>query len=113
MIGWAMGAFGVAAVGGLVMLVMSRGERRVPMGLALLHGLLAATGLVLLGVAVLRGGAGGLATWSLGVLLVAALGGFVLFAQYLRKGTFPFSLGLAHGLVAVVGFLLLVGWALG
>lgn len=113
MIGWAIAAFAVAAVGGLVMLVMSRGEKKVPMGLALLHGALAATGLVLLAIPVLGGGAAGLATASLVVLVLAALGGFVLFASYLRTGTFPFSLGLAHGLAAVVGFVLLVVWVVG
>lgn len=113
MIGWAIGTFAAAAVAGAVMLIMGGGERKIPMGLALLHGVLAATGLVLLGIPVVRGGVGGLATASLVVFVLAALGGFVLFGLYLRKGTFPFSLGLVHGLAAVTGFVLLLLWVAG
>lgn len=113
MIGWAIGIFAAAAVAGAVLLMMGRGEKRVPMGLALLHGALAATGLVLLGIPVMQGSAGGLATVSLVVFVLAALGGFVLFGLYLRKGAFPFSLGLVHGLAAVTGFVLLLLWVAG
>lgn len=113
MIGWTIGVFAVAAVGGAIMLWLARVDQPIPLGLAVLHGALAATGLVLLTILVLQGSAAGLATVSLVVFVVAALGGFVLFAQHLGSGSFPVPLGMVHGVAAVTGFALLLVWALG
>lgn len=105
---WSVVLFAAAAVGGVTMLAMRMRERGVPMALALGHGALAATGLVLLVLAVLSGGGGTLATVALVVFVVAALGGFALFATHLRSGTFPLGLAWVHGGAAVVAFLLLL-----
>lgn len=105
---WAVGLFAVAAVGGITMLTMRAKERPVPMTLALAHGGAAAAGLVLLLLAALAGGVGGLATVALVVFVGAALGGFVLFASHLRTGTFPLGVAIVHGGAAVVAFVLLL-----
>jgi hypothetical protein len=101
--------FAVAAAGGAYMAVTRlRGMPAPPMALALVHGALAAAGLVALGVTLAGGGAGGLATTATGLFVVAALGGFVLFAQHLRRGEINKPLVLVHGLVAVVSFVILI-----
>ena len=105
---WAVILFAAAALGGAGMLLMRKGERPVPLGLAAVHGLLAATALVLVAIPVVQGGVGGLVTVALAVFVLAALGGFYLFATHLRTGSFPFGVGLLHGLLAVAGFVLLL-----
>ncbi len=107
MLTWAVILFAVAAVGGVTMLSMQAGGRQVPMWLALLHGAAAATALVLLAVAVFGGAAGPLAV-ALAIFVLAALGGFVLFARYLKTGAFPMPLAIFHGGAAVVAFLILL-----
>jgi hypothetical protein len=107
--------FAIAAVGGIIMAVMRFGGKPVPpLGLALLHGLLAAVALVLLIIAVTKAAGGsGSSTIALALFLVAALGGFVLFAKHLRKGPLSVPLMVIHALVAVAGFLTLLIGALG
>jgi hypothetical protein len=105
--------FAIAAAGGLVMaLIRFSGKPVPPMALALLHGLLAAVALVLLIVAVTKAG-GGSATAALALFVVAALGGFVLFFQHLRKGPLSIPLMVVHAVVAVAGFLTLLIGAIG
>ena len=55
--------------------------------MALVHGALAATGLVLLTVAALGAGGPQQARVALELFVVAALGGFVLFSFHLRKNS--------------------------
>jgi FtsH-binding integral membrane protein len=101
--------FALAALGGLTMAVMRfRGAERPPTGLALAHGGLAAAGLIALIVAVTGPGVPGQARTALVVFLVAALGGFYLFAQHMQKKALPIPFILVHGLIAVVGFLILL-----
>ena len=102
--------FAVAALGGLYMAVVRfRGAERPPMGIALLHGALAAVGLIVLIVAVAGGGtAPDAAKTALVIFIVAALGGFYLFAQHLSKKALPIPVVVIHALVAVVGFVILL-----
>jgi hypothetical protein len=59
--------FGVAALGGVVMAIMRfTGKETPPMGLAILHGALAASGLVALIIAVMGGGLSSQASLALG-----------------------------------------------
>lgn len=96
--------FALAAVGGIILAAQRfRGQGQPSLPLALVHGAAAACGLVGLLLAVVRG-APGLATAALGLFLVAALGGFVLFAMHLQKRALPIPLVLIHGLAAVVAF---------
>jgi len=101
--------FAVAALGGLYMAVVRlRGAERPPTGIALLHGALAAAGLIVLIVAVADGSAPAAARTALVIFIVAALGGFYLFAQHLSKKALPIPVVVIHALVAVVGFVILL-----
>ena len=101
---------GIAALGGLVMAVMRfRGTPRPPNWLAMLHGLLAASGLVLLINAAFTVGVPQLAQFALGLLVLAALGGAYINLQYHGKNLpLPIPVILLHAALAVAGFALLV-----
>jgi hypothetical protein len=96
--------FGIAAVSGVILAF--RNER--PMILSVVHGLVAATGLVFLVLAVLNGQGGILSISALVLLVVVALGGFILFSFHLRGKLLPKGLIYTHGLLAVVAEVLLV-----
>jgi hypothetical protein len=100
--------FGLAALGGLTLAVLRVRGGNPPLGLAALHGLAAATGLVTLAVGVLGLHRGGAAMASLILFAVAALGGFVLIATHLRGKVIPLGLVLGHGTLAVAGFVALL-----
>jgi hypothetical protein len=100
--------FALGAVGGLVMAVKSFNGQPIPAALAAGHGILGATGLVLLVIGVLAGMGGGLARAALVVLVIAALGGFYLLSFHIRKAQHPRAVIVVHALVAVTGFLTLV-----
>jgi membrane protease YdiL (CAAX protease family) len=103
--------FAVAALGGLVLASIRLRGKNPPLALALVHGAVAAAGLVALIVAVLHAGASAfLPRIALALFVIAALGGFVLFATHLRKKNIPVPLMLIHAVVAVGGFVtLLIG----
>ncbi|HUM11206.1 MAG TPA: hypothetical protein VLT82_09685 [Myxococcaceae bacterium] len=106
--------FALAAVGGLYMAaVRFRGAERPPTGIALAHGAAAAAGLIALIVAVTSASGPSLARTALIVFLVAALGGFFLFAQHMQKKALPIPVMVIHAGVAVLGFILLLVAALG
>ena len=101
--------FAVAAVGGVIMAAMRFGGRELPpMALALVHGLFAAAGLVTLILAVV----GSQASWAAIIatvgFVVAALGGFMLFAYHLRRQALPVNYVVIHGAGAVISFVILL-----
>jgi len=101
--------FALAAVGGLYMAVVRfRGADRPPTSIALVHGAAAAAGLIALIVAVMEASAPSLAKTALIVFLVAALGGFYLFAQHMQKKPLPIPVIVVHALVAITGFIILL-----
>jgi len=105
--------FGIAAVGGLVMVTMIlKGAPRPPLGLALVHGAFAAAGLVALILVVTGEGAPSMAKTALIIFLVAALGGFYLISQHLSGKPLPVPVVLVHAAVAVVAFLILLATVL-
>src|SRR5688572_666751 len=101
-------AFGLAALGGVTMLILRLRDRPLPMPLALLHGVGAATGLVCLAMAVLGGAAPRFATYALVGFAAGALGGFYLFSIHLRGKVHPVAMILVHGTIAVISFALLL-----
>ena len=104
--------FAVAAIVGLTMALAVFQGRLPPIASAITHGALAATGLVLLIVAVCHGAVGP-ARWALGFFLVAALGGFTLvLAYHARKKNLPANFVVGHATLAVIGLLLLLAGAL-
>jgi hypothetical protein len=105
--------FAVAAVIGLTMALAAFKGQFPPVPSAVFHAIFAATGLVLLLIAVVAHGAGGLARWALGFFLVAALGGFTLaFGYHARRRNLPGNFVVGHAALAVIGFLLLLAGAL-
>lgn len=100
--------FAVAALGGVVLATLHLKTKGAPVALAILHGLLAVTGLVTLILAVLNMATVGWAGVALGIFILAALGGFVLFGLDLKKRALPRGLIAVHGLAAVVAFLILL-----
>jgi len=115
MLSVALGLFAVAAAGGLLMVILRvRSSANPPLALALLHGALAATALVILLLQVANGAASGtMPTASLGLFVLAALGGFLLISMHLSGRTIPLSVVGIHASAAVVAFLLLAAVVLG
>jgi hypothetical protein len=99
--------FAIAAAMGVINLKHWMGESKPPRGIVYAHGLFAASALVLLLVQAMRSEGAALRT-SLVFFIIAALGGFYLFARDLRGKIGPGWLAMVHGLVAVVGFVLLL-----
>ena len=112
---WATILFAIAALGGATLSTLHfRGRTPLPMPLALLHGLLAASALVLLVVAALTlPGFGGLGLAALVIFVIAALGGFYMFSFHLRGQPLPSPVVLIHGGAAVLGFVLLLLYVFG
>ncbi len=100
--------FAIGALGGLAMAIRAFKAQSIPVPLAALHGVLVASGLVLLIVAALLGQVGHAGTIALVVLIVAALGGFYLLSFHVRKQQHPRTVIVVHALVALVGFLILL-----
>jgi hypothetical protein len=100
--------FALAALGGITLAALHFMKKPLPMPLAIVHGLVAATGLVLLIIGVATGASATLAVTSLVLFIIAALGGFVLFSFYIRRQPLPSTLVVIHGLVAVAGFVTLL-----
>ncbi len=105
----ALGLFVIAALAGATMAVMhSIGKTPPPVPLAVVHGVFAASGLVVLLLAVWPHFSGH-AAWALGLFVLAAVGGFTLaLGFHLRGKPLPSALIAAHGGLAVIAFLILL-----
>ena len=110
---YALCIFAIAALGGLVLAASVLRGRLAPWAISLLHALLGASGMVLLVVVVLQGSAAGRVTAALGLLVLAALGGFYLASIHLRKEVAPKGVVFLHAGIAVIGFLTLLSAVLG
>ena len=108
MLTYAVLVFAIAAVGGLVLASSVLRGKMAPWAISIVHALLGATGLVLLIATVLQGAAPGRVTAALGLLVVAALGGFYLASIHLRGQVAPKAVVFIHAGVAVAGFLTLL-----
>ena len=111
----ATGLFVIAALGGLLMAgIRFFGKRNPPPWLAMAHGLLAGAGLTLLTYAALTASIPRMAMTALVLFLVAAAGGLVMNLKYeWNRQLLPVPLLIGHALLAIVGFVLLLGaaWA--
>lgn len=105
----ATGLLTVSAVGGLTMAIMRfSGKPQPPTWLAMLHGFLSTAALTLLVYAYFTVGLPGMAQFALVLFLFAAAGGaFINLNFHWKMLPLPKSLVLAHGGIAVCGFLLL------
>ena len=102
--------FALAALGGLIMAGMRfNGSPRPPSWLAMGHGFLAAAGLTLLIFGALTVGIPVMAQVGLGLFCLAAAGGAALNLLFHSKQLpLPISLMMAHALLAVTGFVVLL-----
>ena len=101
---------GLAALGGATMVALRlRGRSLPPLGLALGHGGIAASGLAYLAYQAYSPGIPQLAQIALGIFVLAALGGaFIFVAYHLKNRALPIPIILGHGLLALTGYVLLV-----
>lgn len=104
----AIGIFLLAAVGGLVMATQIFKDRKPAAAIAWLHGPLAAIGLLLVFWIWMQSGASQTVSIALGVLVVAALGGFFLLSFHIRDKAHPKPVVVLHALLAVTGVITLV-----
>jgi len=99
--------FAVAAVFGVSLIIPVLQGKTPARRLVFAHGGIAAIALVMLLLQFFNN-PGTVPQWSLILFVVAALGGFVLFANDLRKKVIPKPLALVHAAAAVVAFLILL-----
>jgi hypothetical protein len=106
---YALGLFAIAALAGVYMAVRVFKGAMPPWPAAILHGLFAATGLALLLYLTFLAGTPQpqIVTIAAAILVLAALGGFVVLSYHLRKQVPPKALVAMHALLAVAGFLTL------
>ena len=102
----AIAIFLLAAVGGAYLLSYVLTDKPTPKAIALLHGAAAASALLLLILYTLGPEPDPLG--ALVILVLAALGGFVLIYRDLTGQTLPKWLAVGHGLTALTGFVFLV-----
>lgn len=108
MLVYALIAFAIAALGGLILAAHVLRGKFAPWALSLLHAALGATGLVLLAALLIRGASPTPVMIGFAVLLVAALGGFFLASFHQRRKLPPKAVVVIHAGAAVAGFLVLL-----
>ena len=108
MLVYAIVLFAIAAVGGLILASSVLRGKLAPWALSLGHALLGAAGLVCLIILFLQGSASSQLTAALALLVLAALGGFLLASFHLRKQVPAKGLVIGHAGLAVIGFLTLL-----
>lgn len=99
----ALALFLLSAPFGLYLAVRHLRSQPAPLGPALAHGAFGAAGLLTLAAILHRTGFSGRAALALGVLVAAALGGFLLFSFRLRAKAPPAAVIAVHALVALAG----------
>jgi len=101
----------IAAAGGAILASHVLRDRFAPWALSLLHAALGATALILLGLVAVQS-TDRLILAGLGLLVVAALGGFFLASFHLRHKLAPKPVVVLHALLAVGGFGVILAAAL-
>lgn len=99
--------FALAALFGIIILKNWLTSASTSRSVVYTHGLFAALGLVLLIIFVWQTGANK-PTISIILFVMAAIGGFYMFTRDLKGKFSPAALAIAHGLLAVAGFLFLI-----
>lgn len=102
--------FALAAIGGLYLLSFVLQKKPTPKAVVFIHGGLAATALILLIIHTMKTGAD--LVEVIVIFIIAALGGLILVARDLTGKSLPKGLAIAHGLIAVTGFVFLLVYAL-
>jgi hypothetical protein len=102
--------FALAAVLGLIVLLALLKKRETPKPVVFSHGLVAATALVLLILYGVRN-PDRFPRLSIILFVLAAIGGFYLLFNDLKKKPGPVAVAVIHALIAVVGFVTLLLFA--
>ena len=105
----AIGFFALAAILGLFLISYILRSKETPKGVAIVHGILAATGIVLLVIYSLGNSPSPIE--SLVLFIIAATGGFIVFVRDIINKPVPKWLAIVHGLVAVTGFIFILMFA--
>jgi hypothetical protein len=106
----AIALFALSAVLGLTILVKWMTKKNASKGVIYSHGIVAAIALVLL-IAYAVQHPDNFPKASLILFVIAAIGGFYMFINDLRKKTSPLAIAFIHALLAVGGFIVLVAFA--
>jgi len=101
--------FSMTALLGIYLISLVLRDKQTPKSVAVVHGLFAITGLLLL--ITYSNGNEQSPMVSIVVFVIAALGGLVLFYKDVTEKQIPKWLALTHGLTAVIGFAFLVLFA--
>lgn len=113
MIAISIALFLIAALFGLYMASRIFKGALPPWGAVIIHGVLAASGLVVLLYTLYSGARATPLMIGAALLVIAALGGFFMFSYQLRKLPPPKAVVVVHALAAVLGVVCLLGSALG
>ncbi|HRC87124.1 MAG TPA: hypothetical protein PK413_16070 [Thermoanaerobaculia bacterium] len=113
MLSYVLAFLAASALVGLYLAVSHLRGNPPKLAAALAHGVLAVIGLAALVKVVIGGGDVGRLPLAIGLFVVAALGGLVLFVLHAKGRPLPRGLIVVHALVAVAGFALVLISALG
>lgn len=109
MIYTAIAFFALAAILGMVLLTFVLQGKETPKGVVFSHGPLAVIGLVLIIIYAFREGPGPIE--AIVLFIIAAAGGLMMIVRDLSGKPVPKWLAIAHGLIAVTGFIFLLVFA--
>lgn len=104
--------FAAAALAGVILASMYA-KGKLTTGGALIHGLFAASGLILLIISAVNNQTTAIMNYALVLFVIAALGGAILFVSHLKKGMLPKPLIAIHAIAAVVAFLMMLSGTFG
>ena len=102
----AIALFALAAILGMYLISFVLQSKETPKAFAFIHGLFAATALVLLIVHTVNTNVDLIE--AIVLFVIAALGGFIMIIRDLTGKSVPKSLAVVHGLLAVSGFIFLL-----
>jgi hypothetical protein len=105
----ALSIFGMVAIVGMYLLSLIIRNKQTPKAVTIIHGLFAGFGLVLLVVYSFGNKTGPIV--SIVIFIIAALAGVMLNYRDVTGKTVPKWLAISHGLVATIGFALLLIFA--
>lgn len=103
----------ITAIGGLILAANVLSGKLANWAISIIHALLGAAGLIMLGMTILEGNSTGKLTAAFALLVIAALGGFFLASFHTRKAIAPKAIVIIHAGVAVAGFLTLLSIVVG
>lgn len=109
MIYTAISFFALAAILGMVLLTFVLQGKETPKGIVFSHGPLAVIGLVLIIIYAFKEGPGPIE--AIVLFIIAAAGGIMMVVKDLSGKPVPKWLAIAHGLIAVTGFIFLLVFA--